>query len=96
MADPAEMTPDEIEQLARSVLALELLDAFYWAHIGGDSAKCDQINDRIGRECPIEVSVLKGGMRIGEVPQPKDLLEYRSYLDHNRDRLARAQRGTSA
>jgi len=85
----------DLDQLRRNVRVLDLLTASFMAYAAGDRDAADLlITD--AKECdPVLVSVLKGGMLIGEVPRPEeDLPAWMEYVDAARERLATTEEAT--
>ena len=82
----------ELEQKRRSVRVLELLTKSFMAHSRGDLAACDAALTE-ALECDAAVvSVVRGGMVIGELPRPQeDPVAWDDYVGANQEALARLE-----
>jgi hypothetical protein len=78
-------------QLQRTVRALELLGKSYEAlTTDRDKDRCDAFIDQALAEAGADTfTLIRGGMRIGEIPMPSDPL-YWLYVNEQRGRLAEA------
>lgn len=87
----------DLEQKRRTVRVLELLSASFEAHARGDHAACDEALDA-ALDCDAAVvSVIRGGMTIGEIPNPeRDWPAWGEYVAVNQEGLAamEAEEGT--
>ncbi len=82
----------DLEQKRRTVRVLELLDKSFQAHARGDLVACDAaVNEAI--ECDAAaVSVIRGGMVIGEIPRPEEHWpEWRDYVAASQEGLRRME-----
>jgi hypothetical protein len=74
--------------LANTIRCLELFAASEQAHAAGDLQRCHDLIDQAIDECGADtVTLIRGGMTIGEIPKPDDEA-WHEYLQHQRDRLA--------
>jgi hypothetical protein len=81
----------DIEQQRRSVRALELLGESSDAYDCGGREVADALAARARQECGSDtVTLLIGGMQIGEIPRPDDD-EWPEYLAAQQDALARSE-----
>jgi hypothetical protein len=58
----------DLEQRRRTVRVLELLDDSFRAHQSGDDDACGRLTDEACDVDAFAVSVVQGGVRIGEIP----------------------------
>ncbi len=79
----------DIDQKRRTVRVLELMDASFRAHQRGDRAAFEAaVNEALETDAAV-VSVVRGGMVIGEIPRPEEHpYEWDEYLRANREGLA--------
>lgn len=79
----------DLDQKRRAVRVLELMDESFRAHQRGDTAAFEAaIYEALGTD-PDVVSVVRGGMIIGEIPRPEEHPgAWLEYLQANRDGLA--------
>lgn len=79
----------DLDQKRRTVRVLELMDESWRAFARGDTAGCDAaIVEALSVDADV-VSVVRGGMVIGEIPRPEEHPgEWLAYLQANRDGLA--------
>lgn len=82
-----------IEQLRRTVRALELLAESHEAFKRDDQLAIDAASAKAYDECGIEWNLLQGGMVIGEVPKPSDF-NWDEYLAAQKSRLAELEQET--
>lgn len=82
----------DLEQKRRTVRVLELMDASFRAHQRDDHAAFEAaMNEALEIDAGV-VSVVRGGMIIGEIPRPEEYPgEWLEYLQANRDGLARME-----
>ncbi|MBO2461734.1 hypothetical protein [Actinomadura violacea] len=80
-------TREGIEQLRRTVRALELLGESHEAFRRDDRLAMDAAFAKSADECAVEWNLLQGAMRIGEVPQPGEY-QWGEYLAGQKSRLA--------
>ncbi len=88
------MTPVErdIEQRRRSVRVLDLLTRSYEAHARGDGDEAERLITAAVETDAAVVSVIRGGMFIGELPRPEaDFPAWFEYVEANREALARLE-----
>jgi len=82
----------DIDQLRRNVQVMDLLTRSFEAHSRGDIAACDRYAEQAIEIDADVVSVLRGGMVIGEVPSPeRDWETWVEYVRAARDKLASAE-----
>jgi hypothetical protein len=82
----------DLEQRRRTVRVLGLLSESFEAHARGDHAACDEALDAALDCDPAVVSVVRGGMMIGEVPNPeRDWPGWGEYVSAAMDALAEAE-----
>lgn len=78
----------ELSQLQRTARVLQLLDESFRAHLAGDRTTADL---RAAEACGLDVdvvSVVQGGIMIGEIPSPER--DYEAWADYVDDAVARA------
>ena len=82
----------DIDQLRRNVQVMDLLTRSYEAHYRGDREVFESAFDEAMEIDAAAVSVLRGGMMIGEVPNPeRDWETWTEYVQAARDKLAAAE-----
>lgn len=82
----------ELEQKRRAVKVLHLLTESYMAHSRGDLAACDAAISQALETDAAVVSVVQGGMVIGEIPRPEDNpTGWDEYVAANEESLARLE-----
>jgi len=82
----------DLEQRRRTVRVLELLSASFEAHKRGDMAGMDRLMSEAAELDVAAVSVIQGGIIIGEIPNPeRDWPLWVEYVQANRDSLAEAE-----
>ena len=82
----------ELDQLRRNVRVMDLLTESAVAWSRGDREEADRLINA-ALECDASVvSVVRGGMLIGELPRPQeDPDAWSEYVEANREKLARAE-----
>jgi hypothetical protein len=81
-----------VEQRRRNVRVLHLLDESARAFSRGDREAAQRAMDAANEVDASAVSVITGGMRIGEVPRPEaDPDGWSDYIAANEEGLARAE-----
>jgi nucleotide-binding universal stress UspA family protein len=82
----------DLEQLRRNVRVMDLLTDSAVAWSRGDRDEADRlINEALECDAAV-VSVVRGGMVIGELPRPaEDPVAWQEYVESNREKLARAE-----
>jgi hypothetical protein len=82
----------DLDQLRRNVRVMDLLTASYEAWSRGDKTGADlRITEALDVDADV-VSVLKGGMLIGEIPRPEeDWPGWTEYVAGAREKLAAAE-----
>ena len=82
----------DVDQLRRNVKVMDLLTRSYEAHSRGDRQTFERAFDEAVETDTAAVSVLRGGMLIGEVPKPgEDWEAWLDYVQAARDKLAAAE-----
>jgi hypothetical protein len=82
----------DIDQLRRNVQVMDLLTRSYEAHSRGDRGAFESAFNEAVEIDAAAVSVLRGGMMIGEVPSPeRDWETWIEYVQAARDKLAAAE-----
>lgn len=80
---------DDLDQTRRSVRVLELLDESAQAHKAGDKTRADLLFEEASKLDHTAVSIIYGGMLIGEIPRPDSQpLEWAEFLNAQRAGLA--------
>jgi ketosteroid isomerase-like protein len=82
----------DLDQLRRNVAIMDLLTASYEAWSRGDKAESDaRITEALDVDADV-VSILRGGMLTGEVPQPgEDPQAWTAYVSDAQEKLALAE-----
>lgn len=82
----------DLDQIRRNVQVMDLLTESFEAHERGDREAFERAHAQALDCDAAAVSVLQGGMLIGEVPRPdEDLDLWLEYVEANREKLARAE-----
>jgi hypothetical protein len=82
----------DVDQIRRNVRVCELLDESFAAFQAGRREAAQALMDQ-AHACDLRaVSVITGGMYIGEVPRPEeDPAAWQEYISAQREALARAE-----
>jgi hypothetical protein len=79
----------DLEQKRRTVRVLELMDASFQAHQRGDDEGFSRALDEAVALDPFAVEGIRGGIMIGEIPNPeRDWPAWVEYVSVNREGLA--------
>jgi hypothetical protein len=82
----------DLDQRRRTVRVLELLSDSFEAHERGDTAGMDRLMSEAAELDVSAVSVIQGGIMIGEIPNPeRDWPSWVEYVSVNREGLARME-----
>ena len=93
------MAMADLEQKRRTVRVLELMDASFQAHQRGDDEGFRRALDEAVALDPLAVHGIRGGIMIGEIPNPeRDWPSWGEYVSVNREGLAamEAEEGAGA
>jgi hypothetical protein len=79
----------DLEQKRRTVRVLELLSESFEAHRRGDDETFRRVLDEAVDLDPAALTVIQGGIRIGEIPNPeRDWPAWGEYVSVNQEGLA--------
>jgi ketosteroid isomerase-like protein len=87
----------DLDQRRRTVKVIELLDRSFAAYERGDTAARDALVAEALEVDAAAVSVIRGGMLIGEIPRPSEHpREWAEWVQAGQDELARAESDAEA